>query len=123
MADVVDERSSLRSEDFIEYPLPLRLIQGNKESEFISMVDSHTDGKAILNCVHSRSGDTPIIVASRHGHLDLLKFLIHRGVDIEQRNKDLKRALHEAAAGCHLECVKLLILQNVEIDCLKRADW
>ncbi|KAJ7370008.1 Ankyrin repeat domain-containing protein 16 [Desmophyllum pertusum] len=123
MADVVDERSSasLRSEDFIEYPLPLRLIQGNKESEFISMVDSHTDGKAILNCVHSRSGDTPIIVASRHGHLDLLKFLIHRGVDIEQRNKDLKRASHEAAAGCHLECVKLLILQNAEIDCLKTS--
>ena len=114
---------SQRYQDFAEYPLPLRLIQANKQDEFISMVNSTADGNAILNCVHSKSGDTPIIVASRHGHQDLMKFLIHRGVDIEQRNKDLKRPLHEAAAGGHLDCVKLLIEHDAEIDCLKRADW
>ena len=125
MAGVGDEKifTRQRYEDFTEYPLPLRLIQVNKQDEFISMVNSAADGNWTLNCVHSKSGDTPIIVASRHGHHDLMKFLIHRGVDIEQRNKDLKRALHEAAAGGHLDCVKLLIEQNAEIDCLKRADW
>ena len=123
MAEVGDESSRPCFEDLTEYPIPLRLIQANKQEEFISMVNSVTNGVEILNCVHSKSGDTPIIVASRHGHLDLINFLIHRGVDIEQRNKDLKRPLHEAAAGCHLDCVKLLISQNAEIDCLKRADW
>ena len=124
MADVRDgETSRQRYEDFTEYPLPLRLVQANRKEEFISMVNSHKDKHSILNCVHSKSGDTPIIVASRHGYLELIKFLIHQGVDIEQRNKDLKRPLHEAAAGCHLDCVKLLIVQNAEIDCLKRADW
>ena len=124
MADDGDESSSRKNyEDFLEYPTPLRLIQNNKREEFISMVESSTESKATLNCVHSKSGDTPIIVASRHGHVDLMKFLICRGVDIEQRNKDLKRPLHEAAAGSHLECVKLLILHKAEIDCLKRADW
>lgn len=124
MADA--EEKKLRDEnyeDFTEYPPPLRLIQSNKREEFISMVDSSIDSKAILNCVHSKSGDSPIIVASRHGHLELIKFLISRGVDIEQRNKDLKRALHEAAAGSHLNCVKLLIQHKAEIACLKRADW
>lgn len=123
MADVGDETIRQHYEDLTEYPLPLRLIQANKQEEFISMVNSNTDGDVILNCVHLKSSDTPIIVASRHGHLDLMKFLIHLGVGIEQRNKDLKRPLHEAAAGCHLDCVKLLIEQNAEIDCLKRADW
>ena len=110
-------------EDFLEYPTPLRLVQRNRREEFIRMVESSTDRKAILNCVHLKSGDTPLIVASRHGHINLLKFLISCGIDIEQRNKDLKRALHEAAAGSHLECTRLLISNNAEVDCLKRADW
>ena len=124
MAEKEDEISSGNNyEDFLEYPSPLRLVQNNRREEFIRMVESSTDRKAILNCVHLKSGDTPIIVASRHGHIDLLKFLISCGVDIEQRNKDLKRALHEAAAGSHLECTRLLISNNAEVDCLKRADW
>ena len=125
MGDVRDDHETRRQscEDFTEYPLPLRLAQANNKEEFISVVDFHKDKRTILNCVHSKSGDTPIIVASRHGRLELIKFLIQQGVDIEQRNKDLKRSLHEAAAGGHLDCVKFLISQNAEIDCLKRADW
>ena len=125
MADVGDVYETRRQsyEDFTEYPLPLRLVQASKKEEFISVVDSNKDKRSILNCVHSKSGDTPIIVASRHGQLELIKFLIHQGVDIEQRNKDLKRPLHEAAAGGRLHCVKFLISQKAEIDCLKRADW
>lgn len=124
MADIREEETSRqRYEELTEYPPPLRLVQANRKEELIGMVDSHKDKQSILNCVHSKSGDTPIIVASRHGYLELIKFLINQGVDIEQRNKDLKRPLHEAAAGCHLDCVKLLISQDAEIDCLKRADW
>ena len=59
-------------DDFTEYPLPLRLVQTNNKEELISMVDSHEDKWSILNCVHSKSGDSPIIVASRHGHLELI---------------------------------------------------
>ena len=122
MADVPIAKGQ-NYDDSTEYPLPLRLVQANKKEKLISMVDSHKDKWSILNCVHSKSGDTPIIVASRHGQVELTKFLIQQGVDIEQCNKDLKRPLHEAAAGGHLDCVKVLISQNAEIDCLKRADW
>ncbi|XP_068760377.1 ankyrin repeat domain-containing protein 16-like isoform X1 [Montipora capricornis] len=110
-------------ENFPDYPPPLRLVQRNKLDEFIAMVDNSQDKRAILNCVHSKSGDTALIVAARQGHFDLIKFLIESGVDVEQRNKDLKRALHEAAAGSHVKCVKVLISYKAEIDCLKRADW
>ena len=123
MAEEDEISSGNNYEDFLEYPTPLRLVQRNRREEFIRMVESSTDRKAILNCVHLKSGDTPLIVASRHGHINLLKFLISCGIDIEQRNKDLKRALHEAAAGSHLECTRLLISNNAEVDCLKRADW
>ena len=121
---MADDNESVPSYDgFSDYPLPLRQVQRNKLDDFVKLVDSCSKRNTVLNCVHSKSGDTALIVAARHGHLDVMKFLIQSGVDIEQRNKDLKRALHEAASGSHLECVKLLISHKAEIDCLKRADW
>ena len=110
-------------ETYTEYPLPLRVVQSGDLEEFVKLVHSNVDPVQVLNCAHAKSGDTPLIVAARRGHLDLLKFLVLHGVDIEQRNKDLKRALHEAAAGSHLDCVKLLLSRNAVVDSLKRADW
>ena len=106
-----------------DYPYPLRLIQSGKRDEFVRLVTSGEDPGAVLNCVHSRSGDTPAIVAARHGHLDHLIFLQESGIDLEHRNNDGKRALHEAAGAGHVECVKFLLSQHVQVDCLKRADW
>ena len=123
MVDLANEVVYTNSGYFKDYPLPLRLVQSGRQEEFRNLVDSSTDPMTILNCFHTKSGDTPLIVAARHGHFELLQFLVLRGVDIEQRNKDLKRPLHEAAAGSHLDCVQFLLSRNTEVDCLKRADW
>ncbi|EDO26963.1 predicted protein, partial [Nematostella vectensis] len=69
------------------------------------------------------SGDTAAIVAARNGRSETLELLYRKGVDLEKRNKDGKRPLHEAASAGSLECVQFLISKGVEIDCLKRADW
>ena len=61
---------------FSDYPLPLRQVQRNKLDEFVKLVDSCSKRNTILNCVHSKSGDTALIVASRHGHVEVMKFLI-----------------------------------------------
>jgi ankyrin repeat protein len=78
----------------------------------------------ILSWRHSRSGETCLLLCARYGHIDRLRYLIEEcNESFEEWNNDGKRALHEAALGGHFECVKYLIGRNVEIDCLKRADW
>jgi ankyrin repeat protein len=78
----------------------------------------------ILHWKHPRSGETCLLLCARYGHTDIVRCLFEEyNESLEQWNNDGKRALHEAALGGHLECVKYLISRNVEIDCLKRADW
>jgi hypothetical protein len=78
----------------------------------------------ILHWKHQRSGETCLLLCARYGHTDIVRCLFEEyNESLEQWNNDGKRALHEAALGGHLECVKYLISRNVEIDCLKRADW
>ncbi len=69
-------------------------------------------------------GDTPLLVAARHGHVTLLDALCKGcGVPLEHRNSDGKTALHEAAQSGKEECVQYLLSQGAKVDALKRADW
>lgn len=71
-----------------------------------------------------RSGDTLLHYAARHGHLDIVEYLIKRlGLDVEVCNNDYKRPLHEAASMGHKACVVYLLHEGAKVDCLKRADW
>ncbi|XP_062076419.1 ankyrin repeat-containing protein At5g02620-like [Humulus lupulus] len=72
-----------------------------------------------LNAVESnKNGDTPLHVAARLGHLEVVKFLLNEVVDFEagnssdllaKTNKKESTALHEAVTMNKLEIVKLLI--------------
>lgn len=106
-----------------DYPPALKLIQNGKPKVFMNLVHSVENKAAVLNCRHSPSGDTPLILAARTGQVELLRYLASQRVDLEQRNNDEKRAIHEAAAGSHLDCVEFLISKEVDIDALKRGDW
>uniref|UniRef100_UPI00398F7E32 ankyrin repeat domain-containing protein 16 isoform X2 n=1 Tax=Pristiophorus japonicus TaxID=55135 RepID=UPI00398F7E32 len=70
------------------------------------------------------SGDTVLHYAARHGHLEILKYLVEElGTGVELINRDYKRPLHEAASLGHQECLRYLISQGARVDCLKKADW
>ena len=77
----------------------------------------------LLVCTN-RHGDTPLLVAARHGHVSVLTKLIetHR-VPVEHTNRDGKTALHEAAQNGQVAAINYLIKAGARIDCLKRADW
>jgi len=77
----------------------------------------------VVDFVHQNSGDSPLLLAARYKHHQSLKLLIDRQADIEHRNIDGKRALHEAALSGCLYCTQHLIEQNANTDALKRADW
>ncbi|KAM9845909.1 ankyrin repeat domain-containing protein 16 isoform 2-T2 [Aulostomus maculatus] len=85
-------------------------------------------GAAALEAVggthFGRSGDTLLHYAARHGHLDIVEYLIRRvGVDVEVHNNDYKTPLHEAASMGHLTCVRYLLREGAQVDSLKKADW
>ena len=75
----------------------------------------------LLTCTN-KNGDTPFLTAARHGRLRVLETLLV-DVSLEHTNFDGKTALHEAAHGGHLECVRFLIRSGARVDSLKRADW
>lgn len=77
---------------------------------------------------HVVSGDTPMHVAAREGHLNVVEYLcdsFERPVDFKVNvvNKDMKRPLHEAAQFSRIHVLRYLIEKGATIDCLKRADW
>ncbi|KAL2735329.1 ankyrin repeat domain-containing protein 16-like isoform X2 [Vespula squamosa] len=76
---------------------------------------------------HSVSGDTPMHVAAREGHLNVVEYLCDAferpDFKVNVVNKDMKRPLHEAAQFARTHVLRYLIEKGATIDCLKRADW
>ncbi|CAM9451348.1 unnamed protein product [Lampetra planeri] len=69
--------------------------------------------------------DSLLHYAGRLGRPRLLALLLAPplGADPEAANREHKRALHEAAAGGHGPCVRLLLRHGARVDSLKQADW
>jgi L-histidine N-alpha-methyltransferase len=79
--------------------------------------------QSLVMCTN-KNGDTPLLTAARCGQLGPLETLYtEHGVSLEHTNADGKTALHEAAQGGHLECVRFLIRAGAHVDSLKKADW
>ena len=53
-------------------------------------------------------GNTVLIEAASCGHLEIVKYLIEKGADINAKNRNGNTALVEATSKGHLEIVKLL---------------
>ncbi|XP_027714766.1 ankyrin repeat domain-containing protein 16 [Vombatus ursinus] len=71
-----------------------------------------------------RGGDTLLHSAARHGHRDILAYLVEAWeLDIEASNRDYKRPLHEAASQGHRDCLLYLLKRGAAVDCLKKGDW
>lgn len=80
-------------------------------------------GARRANC-RGPAGDTLLHCAARHGHRDVLAYLVEScDMDIEAANRDYKRPLHEAASMGHWDCVRYLLGRGAAVDCLKKADW
>lgn len=98
----------------------LQAIQKGDLYEIRSRVLANSE---LLYCTN-RHGDTPLLVAARHGHVTILKLLADEcEVSLSQSNVDGKTALHEAACSEQMKAVEFLCRRNVKVDCLKRADW
>ena len=77
----------------------------------------------LLLCTN-RHGDTPFLIAARHGQIDILRTLHEDyNISLNHCNNDGKGALHEAAQNGRVECIHYLVQAGSAVDCLKKADW
>lgn len=58
---------------------------------------------------------TPLMIASRMGHLKIVQHLVQEGVQLDTQNKIGHTALMHAAADGHLKIVEFLITQGADI--------
>lgn len=63
--------------------------------------------------LRNKSDETPLMIASLRGNLDLVKTLVFRGADV---NKTGWAPLHYAASGGHIPVMKFLLDKNAYID-------
>ncbi|XP_044585823.1 putative ankyrin repeat protein RF_0381 [Cotesia glomerata] len=72
--------------------------------------------------LHSKSEIrlSPLMIAARCGHLEIIKYLIEQGLDVNITEPDCgSRLLHHAVTGSNTELVEFLLGNNAEIDAKK----
>ena len=55
------------------------------------------------------AGNTPLQIASLQGYVDIVKFLLESGCEVDSRNVDKDTALIDAVENGHVEVIKLLL--------------
>jgi ankyrin repeat protein len=68
-----------------------------------------------VNVVIAAGGLTPVLLAARFGHFDILQCLIHAGGDLKAVSKDGDSALYLACDFNHFAAIKFLLSQK-EVD-------
>ena len=63
-----------------------------------------------------RGGGSPIIDASREGHLHVVRYLLEQGADRDMANNRGETSLHLAARNGHLETAKLLMVYGANLN-------
>ena len=79
-------------------------------------------------CVYSKTKDTLIHVIAQLGFVEFLEFIASQFPEdikelFECKNVDGKTPLHEAAQFSQTDIITFLLVHNVQVDPIKKADW
>ena len=106
--------------------LPIQAVWADRNADLL--VDSALNGDLAkikqlveqqgvdVNAQYSSTGGTALMYASLRGHLEIVKYLISKGADVNAKNDDGWTALMYASLRGHLEIVKYLISKGADIN-------
>jgi ankyrin repeat protein len=73
------------------------------------------DNGAALD-VSDTGGETPLHWAALNGRLEVLSYLLERGVNINGVAESGFTALHAATINSHVKCISLLLSKGVDVE-------
>jgi ankyrin repeat protein len=80
----------------------------NGNVETLKAIAEHVNNPSFINHM-SNTGFTALIIASAHGHVDAVEYLIGAGANVDAVSDNKVTALMYAAAAGHLDAMKVLI--------------
>ncbi|XP_042356849.1 kinase D-interacting substrate of 220 kDa B isoform X1 [Plectropomus leopardus] len=102
--------------------LAVQSLFGYVEEENLAAIKAHLDK---FRDVDSRSdiGQTPLMVASEQGNLEIVQELIRRGANVNLDDVDCWTALISAAKEGHIEVVRELLENNANLEHRDMGGW
>jgi len=82
----------------------------------IEAVKYHLANGINVDAVNDRPWKTPLSLATREGHKEIVKLLIAKGADVNVKDKREQTPLHAAAFGGHKEIAELLIANGGDVN-------
>lgn len=73
------------------------------------------EGKGDINNAMDQEKNTAVMLGAKTGHLEVVKYFVEKGADIEAENKDGWNALELSAEAGHLEVVKYLVEERTYV--------
>ncbi|MHC4439521.1 MAG: ankyrin repeat domain-containing protein, partial [Planctomycetota bacterium] len=82
----------------------------------IEAIMQHLEAGTDVDAKELPGGSTPLLVAATFGQVEVVKFLIEKGANVNATSNDGSTALHGAAFFCHPGIVKLLLDKGAEVN-------
>lgn len=93
------------------------------EADKIKVIERLLDMKMSVNSVDN-SGETALHIASKNQNMEIIKFLLGKGANIQAKTTDKRTPLHYATASekCSIEVVEYLISKGAKMEVLDSND-
>lgn len=94
-------------------PLACAAFQGNLQ--LVQLLVDAADSE-MLEKTDPKTGQTPLMLAARYGHHEIVAVLVSAGAQLNRVDSDGWTALKSASWGGHVECVKHLVESGAEVN-------
>jgi hypothetical protein len=92
-------------------------------SNSVNCVEALLHFGAIVNCKTNNSKLTPLHVAAKHGHPDIVSLLVKKGADVHAMDSGLKAPLHFAAIEGNVDAAIVLMKAGAKLDEKDADGW